>query len=400
MSPRIAVCAVLALGVLIACPPASRAAAAGNLLVNPDFETALSGHAWMPAGWDTSWSHLPTVFFGRDTSGAHGGRYAVSVANVSTLMPIWHNWSQTVLVASEAWGKDAVFSIWTRSNGVQGRGYVLLQAYRDTVGKMSRIWGVSRDTAMIRIGVRATSDPYVYLGMKREYFSDNETGWVRREVRVYVPPSTNILIVRGGLFGVGQVFFDDASLALEPARPAAELPVGVNLLRDPGFEGSGDEWEYSMPPYDDMRCDRDTSVAHDGKASVRFTGGTVGMVMTRAGVAQVIGNRNIGGKRVRLTGWIKTDSLRSSASIKLYATTAAGDSDVAAPSLISNTAPWTKLSLEMDVPTDSYQLWAWLLYNAPAVGKVWFDDASLEVLGPAKVQRPKPPHPVGRRLGR
>jgi hypothetical protein len=397
MSLRLAACAALALGALFACPVAPRAAVGGNLLVNPDFETTLAGHPWMAAGWDTSWTQLPTVFFGRDTSGAHGGQYAVSVANVSTVLPLWHNWNQTVLVGPEAWNKDATFTIWTRSNGVQGRGYVLLQAYRDTVGKMARLWKVPRDTAMIRLGYRMTSDPFVYLGTKRQYFSDNETGWVRREVRVYVPPSTNMLIVRGGLFGTGQVFFDDASLTLEAARPPDPLPLGVNLLQDPSFEGNGDGWEYSLPPYDEMRCDRDTTVAHTGKASVLFTGGMMGMVTTRAGVAQVIGNRWLAGKRVRLTGWIKTDSLMSAASIKLYATTLAGDQDVAAPRLINNTTPWSKLVLEMDIPPDAYQVWGWLLYNAPATGRVWFDDASLEVLGPVKVHEPRP---AGRRLGR
>jgi hypothetical protein len=251
---------------------------------------------------------------------------------------------------------------------------------------------------MFRLGYRMTSDPFIYLGTKRQYFSDNETDWVRREVRVFIPPSTDMLIVRGGIFGTGQIFFDDASLVLEPARPPDPLPVGQNLLQDPGFEGNGDGWEYSLPPYDEMRCDRDTTVAHTGKASVLFTGGMMGMVSTRAGVAQVIANRSIAGKRVRLTGWVKTDSLMSAASIKLYATTLAGDQDVAAPRLINNTTPWTKLTLEMDVPLDAYQVWGWLLYNAPATGKVWFDDASLEVLGPAHA--PKPPRPAGRRLGR
>lgn len=411
MSSRPAACATLALGVLLAfCVPSARAADSGNLLVNPGFETTLSGHSWMAAGWDTSVTGLPTVFFGRDTVLAHSGRYAVNVANVSTLMPLWHNWSQTVVVGPEAWNKDAVFSIWTRSNGVQGRGYVLLQAYRDTVGKMSRIWKTSRDAAMSRLGIVITSDPYIYLGMKREYFSDSETGWTRREVRVFVPPSTNLLIVRGGLFGTGQVFVDDASLTLETAQPAPELPVGVNLLKDPGFEGTGDLWEYSLPPYDDMRCERETTVVHSGRAAVGFWGGTVGMVSTRAGVAQVIANRNLGGKRVRLAGWIKCDSLMTTSSIKLYATTLDGDQDVAAPRLLSMTTPWTRLELDMDMPPDTYQVWGWMYYTAPQVGRVYFDDASLEILGPARgagaVATPAkpppktPPKQSGRRLGR
>jgi len=160
--------------------------------------------------------------------------------------------------------------------------------------------------------------------------------------------------------------------------------VGVNLLADPGFEGNGDRWEYSLPPYDEMRCDRDTAVVHSGKASIRFMGGGAGMVTTRAGVAQVIGNRNLGGKRVRLTGWVKCDSLLGLAYIKIYCTTLKQDEDVSAPQQVGNTTPWTKLQMEMDVPKDTYQVWAWLLYNAPAAGRLYFDDASLEVIGPAR----------------
>jgi hypothetical protein len=379
-APRIA----LALGALIAClARPALAAPSGNLLVNPGFEETLAAHPWMAAAWDTSWNSLPTVFFGRDTLGAHSGRYAVSVANVSTLIPLWHNWSQTLVVGREMWNKDVVFSVWTRSNGVQGRAYILLQAYRDSVGKMARIWKVPRDTSLARLGLHTTTDPYLYLGSKREYFSDNETGWVRRQVRVFIPPSTNLVIARCGLFGTGQVLFDDASLTVEEALPAPEPPVGVNLLADPGFEESGDRWEYSLPPYPELRCDRDTTVVHSGKASVVLTGGA-GLVVSRAGVAQLISNRALAGKRLRLTGWVKCDSLKGLAYLKLYCTTLVRDEDVGAPKQMSDTTPWTQLTMEMDVPRDTYQVSAWLLYNAPAEGRVYFDDASLVVLGPAR----------------
>jgi len=399
-APRIAL--ACALGALMVClAGAASAAPSANLLTNPGFEGTMPGQPWMPAAWDTSWSQMPTVFFGRDTMVTHSGRYSVNVANVSTLIPLWHNWSQTLVVGPEMWNKDMVFSVWTRSNGVQGRAYVLLQAYRDSVGKMSRVWNVPRDTALVRLGLHMVDDPYVYLGAKREYFSDAETDWVRRQVRVFIPPSTNLVIARCGLFGTGQVFFDDASLTAETALPPAPLPVGVNLLADPGFEGDGNQWEYSLPPYDEMRCDRDTAVVHSGKASVRFTGGGAGMVQTRAGVAQVIGNRGLSGKHIRLTGWVRCDSLLSLAYIKLYCTTLKQDEDVSAPRQLGNTTPWTKLTMEMDVPKDTYQVWAWLLYNAPSQGRVYFDDASLEILGPARgaapagaTTKPKPAQPI------
>src|SRR5262245_23551275 len=72
--------------------PGARAAAAPsrNLLANPGFEIKRPGHPWMPAGWDTFPSGLPTVFFSRDTFMVHGGRYAVSVANLSTAIPMFH----------------------------------------------------------------------------------------------------------------------------------------------------------------------------------------------------------------------------------------------------------------------------------------------------------------------
>jgi hypothetical protein len=229
---------LLAFAIVLAAAASCGAAPAnppGELLANPGFEEPLEAHPWMPASWDTSQTDLPTVFFGRDTFLVHSGRYAVSVANTSLLVPVWHNWNQSVIVGREAWGKDAVFSVWTRSNGQQGRAYVLIQAYRDTVGKMAKTWRIPRDAAHRRLGINKIDDPLLDTGWKRLYFSDNETGWVQRQVRVYVPPSTNMIYVRCGLLGTGQVIFDDASLTLQPAEPAAAVPPNANLLADPGF---------------------------------------------------------------------------------------------------------------------------------------------------------------------
>ena len=399
MPRRPSPCAALALALLAGLATPAVAAPPRNLLADPGFESTLPGHPWMPAAWDTSWSQLPTVFFGRDTASSHGGRYSVSVANVSTLIPIWHNWSQTLVVGPETWNQDVVFTAWTRSIGVQGRGYLLLQAYRDTIGKMASIWKVPRDTARTRLGIPLAADPYLYLGAKRVYFSDPETEWVQRQVRVHVPPSTNLIIVRCGLFGTGQVFFDEASLTAEAALPSPELPVGVNLLEDPGFEGNGDLWEYSMPPYDEMRCARDTTVVHSGKASIRFEGGTVGPVQTRTGVLQIIGNRSLSGKRMRLTGWVKCDSLLSNAYLKIYSTTVNGDVSNAIPRQLAGSTPWTQLELESDIPEGTYQVWAWLMYNGPAPGRVYFDDASFEILAPAQSPTPAEKPAPGRKRG-
>src|SRR5262249_25505779 len=108
---------LVAVALLLTCGTAAAATSAGptssapkNLLLNPGFEKGIPEHAWMPAAWDTFQSGLNTVFFGRDTLLHHGGRYSVSIANLSTYVPMFHNWSQSLVVGRELWGKDVVFT--------------------------------------------------------------------------------------------------------------------------------------------------------------------------------------------------------------------------------------------------------------------------------------------------
>jgi hypothetical protein len=376
-----------------------------NLLSNPGFEQPLVDtlgtgipheHPWMPAAWDTTQSGLPTVFFGRDSLLVHGGSYAVSVANLSVLFPMGHNWSQKLLVGREAWGKDLVFSVWTRTNGLDGRAYILLQAYRDTISKMAMVWGVGRDEAAHTLNIKGVDDPLIDLGWKREFFTTPETDWVRREARVYCPPSVNIVFVRCGMLGTGQVIFDDASLTLEAPLPAKAPAVGENLLADPSFEGDTNDWEFSVPPYRGMRIDPESTVVHGGRRAIRCASGEGEYVKTRAGACQSICNRALAGKRVRLTAWVKTDSLRGNAYTKIYAHTLRGMRQVPQGQGFGASTDWSPTTLEMDLPPDTFEVWAWLAWDAPVTGRVFYDDAKLEVIGPAH-PAPAPPGPTRKR---
>ena len=242
-----------------------------------------------------------------------------------------------------------------------------------------------------KLKITKIDDPLLDLGWKRQQFSENQTDWVKREVRVYVPPTVNMLYVRSGLLGTGQVIFDDASLTLEPALPPDPIPLNTNLLADPGFEGDGNAWEYSTPPFDGLQVVRDETVAHTGKASVRLEG-TNGIVQARAGACQVLCNRQLAGKRVRLSAWVKTDSLRSSAFLKVYFHGLKEAKAVPGWEQFSLNTPWTKTVFEADVPEDTYAVWAWFLYTTPSEGRVYYDDMSFEVIGPATgVIGPTPP---------
>ncbi len=354
-----------------------------NLLVNPDFEQSLPGHPWMPAGWDTSRAGYETVFFGRDGFSAHSGQFGVNVANASGTVPLWNNWSQTIDVTPEMVGKDIVFSVWTRSNGVEGRGYVLVQAFRDTVGKYQRLHHVSdRGTAAQRAGFPGVNDPIADLGWRRESFAERETDWTRREVRTYVAPSSDVVTVRMGLFGTGQVLFDDASLTLEDAVPAEVPPLHVNLLRDPVFEGNSLAWELSTPPFPPLIAARDSSLSHSGKACMHMSCET-GLVTARMGVSQVITNRALSGQRLRFRAWAKAKNLGSAVHATLYFHTLTGIERQVSTMAAYETQDWQPLVVEADVPPDTYAIWAMLDFTTPVRGHAYFDDASLEVLGPA-----------------
>jgi len=378
---------VLVLTAPLASGPA-HAAAPKSLLTNGDFERTLANHPWMPAGWDTSRADLPTVFFGRDTFLVHSGHWAVNVANMSAAFPMGHNWSQTLLVGKETWGKTATFKVWTRSNGVDGRAYLLLQAYSDTATKMARIWDVDHDEALRRLGIGKIDDPLMDLAWKRIWFEDPITDWVEREARIEVPPGTNVMFVRCGMIGTGQVLFDDASLTLGSGTPAPRYAKGENLFGDPGFENRGLAWDIALPPYEGAKVTIDTTVFHSGRMSMRLSDFWDGLVETRIGVGQPFDARALRGMRVRLSGWFKGDSLKGIAYVKIFAQGLKSRvTQSPGAEMLSNTWDWQQLSIELNVPEDAVLVWADLQAQAPARGTVWIDDASFEVLGPA----PPPP---------
>jgi hypothetical protein len=387
---RLFLAATLLLATAAAVLTPQRAAAAKpsahSLLQNPDFERGLASHPWMPSGWDTSMAGLPTVFFGRDSFIVHGGKWAVNVANMSAAFPMAHNWSQTLLVGPETWDKMAVFKVWTRANGIEGRAYIMVQAYRDTVTRMARIWNVDRDEALKRLGLAKVDDPLLDLGWKRTQFDDPLTEWVQREARAYVPAGTNVLFVRCGITGTGQVLFDDASLTLEKAPPPSPAPKGVNLFAEPSFEQHGLAWDEAIPPYEGAKIVIDSTVAHSGRCSIKLADFHDGLVEARMGVGQPFEGRRLRGQRVRLSAWFKGDSLQGgTAFVKIYAQglkTHVLQSPGA--ELMSGTWDWHQLAIELDIPNDAEQVWANCLALAPAVGTVWIDDASFEVVGPAK----------------
>jgi len=107
----------------------------------------------------------------------------------------------------------------------------------------------------------------------------------------------------------------------------------------------------------------------------------------------MLDGRALAGKRVRLTVWVRADSLRGVAYPGIACVTTAGDVPGPATGLESGTFDWKKITTERDVPPGCLLIGAYLHFTAPATGQIWYDDATLEVVGPAEYVKKKLPPP-------
>lgn len=370
--------ALLVFALLVACLSASLAHASANLLVNPSAE---GGTLLAPMGWDSTVTQVPTARFAWDSEIAHDGKRSLYVINTSTVIPIWFNWSQTLSGVNQLGNKELTLRAWVKTRNLTGKAYLLLQAYRDTVLIDALKVGMPRLRMRNQMGIKPANDPQLEMGWARKQLSGNHEEWTPLEVKLYVPPSTNMVFVRGGIFGVGEVWFDDFSLTAGPPTPERSFPLGKNLLADPGFEGNLDDWELSMPPVEGLRVDVDGESPHSGAQSVRFESQRHPPFELYTHAFQVFNTRALSGKRVRLSGWLKLDKLdTSTAFLSVIATGFYGSFRPVISNGISGTQPWTFFTCECDIPRDTYTVWARAAFIT-AEGRVWFDDLKFEVLG-------------------
>jgi len=285
-------------------------------------------------------------------------------------------------------GRDLELTVWVRSSQMSGgRGYVMLQAYRDTVMNRALDEGTTREQARLSMGFKYADDPQLEVGWARQYFSADLEDWTAKTVRLYVPPSTNLVVIRLGLFGSGQVWFDDTRLAVRPAA-TTPLPLGKNLLANAGFEHPLDAWEFSMPPTPNANIRRDSTTSHSGRFSAQFNSPVKAAFQTYMNACQVWNARNLSGRRVRLSGWGKTENLTDSAYLSIYSTGLYGVDGSLAGDAFTGTRDWSFYSVEFDVPMNTYTVWARAGMQASA-GTTWWDDLKFEVLGASPKPAPK-----------
>lgn len=188
---------------------------------------------------------------------------------------------------------------------------------------------------------------------------DPDTKTERRRER-----TTNILVRRNGQW---LVFADHTSKMPKPAEAAVRgMPVG--WIRFPQHSGAG----YAITV--------ESGVKRSGNASVSIR-------LTCAGndefgaIAQEISAEDYLGKRVRLSGWLKTDSaehaglwMRVDGKNRLLGF----DNMMNRP--VKGTTDWRPYQVTLDVPPEAVNVVFGVLIGGE--GTVWADDLTVEIVGP------------------
>jgi len=134
----------------------------------------------------------------------------------------------------------------------------------------------------------------------------------------------------------------------------------------------------------DFVIGRDTTVSHGGKSSGTIRSITDNKQAWRA-LTQAIRADKYRGKRVRLTGYLKTQNVTVDAGLWLrvdeIAHTAAFDNMGSRP--VKGTTGWTLYSVVLDVPDDAVALAFGALQMGQ--GQTWIDDLKIETVDPSKV---------------
>lgn len=212
------------------------------------------------------------------------------------------------------------------------------------------------------------------------------TEWRRLSLDLDAPRGAATIEIQLATDGPGELWVDEFDLRAGGGFPAWP---GEELLVNPGFEDGGNDglpsgWKAVRPPVppDDLDLaqevkGRDTKWA--GYLSARRDD------TPWHGFTQLV--RHVPEThRVRLTGWIYTESATGVAALALSFRQTPFDEDQEPGEPVStetsqpvkSTTPWTQVTLEADVPPGTLSIQ--VKVGAAGAGKVWFDDLSLQAV--------------------
>lgn len=124
----------------------------------------------------------------------------------------------------------------------------------------------------------------------------------------------------------------------------------------------------------------DASVKHGGKASANIKGTCAENDSDWVSLAQSIAADEFRGKRVRLSGWLKTDAVNKAGLwMRVDGKKTQLGFDNMDDRAVTGTTEWKQYAVVLDVPAEAVNLYFRTLVQG--AGNVWADDFKLEIVG-------------------
>ena len=236
------------------------------------------------------------------------------------------------------------------------------------------------------------------------------TDWTRMSVVLDVPEAAQAIYFGVVFQGTGQIWADDLTLeAVDPntvaadpnPRPVTQADIDAyptqptNLDFEEASTGTGPIDPLAIAPgwrsrsaTGDYDCRRDTTISHRGSASATIKSNAANPATFRP-LAQRVRADQYRGKRIRMTGYLKTSNVQDGAVLWMrvdgadQALTFDNMMDGPKKRAVKGTTDWQAYSIVLDVPEASQAIYFGALLGGP--GQLWLDDVALETVDQKQV---------------
>ncbi len=176
---------------------------------------------------------------------------------------------------------------------------------------------------------------------------------------------TDVLVRRAGRW---QIFAEHGSKMPKLIEPvSAGMPNGWRITPEDSKAAN-------------YRLTVDNSTKHGGAASARISGMCADNEGDWASLAQSIQADEFRGRRVRLTGWLKTDGVNKAGLwMRVDGNRHTLGFDNMDDRAVTGTSDWKQYSVVLDVPAEAVNIYFGTLVQG--AGNVWADDFKLETVG-------------------
>ena len=175
-----------------------------------------------------------------------------------------------------------------------------------------------------------------------------------------------------------------------------QRPLNLDM-EQPGIAAPAFPWGWYSPELESPAAERqariDSTVRHGGRRSLRID-------RARGGAAWIgssdLSTKGLAGRRIRVTGWARTEQLQGGAAVLRIETMRDGYETIRVDSMpgagLRGTTGWTRLALETVL--DSGAAYLGVGAQVSGTGTAWFDDLVLEVDGRRVAAEPGPAGPT------